>query len=305
MNISEEYNNIFKDGTTLTKLIVINISVFVLILIFEAVMHLFGAGELADPIISDWLAVPASFFNLLTRPWTPITYMFLHIEFLHILFNLLWLYWMGVIFVRYIGERQLVAVYVFGGLAGAFLYFISFNIFPVFHEAREYAVALGASASVMAIIIAISVYKPDFSLNLLLIGPVKLKYIAILAVIIDIMMIKSSNAGGHIAHLGGAIFGSVYVSQLKQGKDISVGFQRFLDNIAEIFKSGKKSKMKVSYKRTAGPKTKKPVSDYDYNKNKAEIQKEIDRILDKISQSGYQSLSDEEKDLLFRQSDKI
>ncbi|MCK4661901.1 MAG: rhomboid family intramembrane serine protease [Bacteroidales bacterium] len=294
MNIFDEIKESFKTGSALTKLIYINLAVFLIIRIVGVFYFLFNVQDIESLPIVEWLAVPAGLTNLLLKPWTLFTYMFLHLGFLHILFNVLCLYWFGKIFLEYLSEKQLVGVYILGGLAGAFLYIIAFNGFPVFQPVLQDSYALGASAAVLAIVIAISVYVPDYTIHILFLGQVKLKYIAIFAVSLDILSIASSNAGGHIAHLGGAIFGYLYIQKYKQGKDISVGFNRFLNDILSIFK--KKKKIKVSYKR--------PKTDIEYNEMKVNEQDEINRILDKISKAGYESLSKTEKETLFKISNK-
>ncbi|MCK5169829.1 MAG: rhomboid family intramembrane serine protease, partial [Bacteroidales bacterium] len=240
----------------------------------------------------NWLAVPADFNNLIFKPWTVFTYMFLHQEFLHILFNMLWLYWFGQIFLRYFDEKKLLSVYLVGGIAGAILFILSFNLLPIFEKVLPMSFALGASASVIAIVIATSAYAPNHKINLMFFGPVELKYIAIVTIVIDILSIASSNAGGHIAHLGGALFGYLYISQMKKGKNITKGFDRFMDKVFSLFKP--KQKFKVTYKR--------PVNDYEYNKSKATNQEGVDKILDKIAKSGYDSLSKKEKEILFKNS---
>lgn len=196
------------------------------------------------------------------------------------------------IFLHYFDNKKLLSVYIVGGLAGAALYILSFNIFPLFDQALPMSYALGASASVIAIVIAISVYAPNHTINLLFFGPVKLKYIAMVSIVLDVLSIASSNAGGHIAHLGGALFGYLYISQLRKGKNITKGFDRFMDKIFSLFKP--RDKFKVTYKR--------PVNDYEYNKDKATKQKGIDEILDKIAKSGYDSLTKKEKEILFKNS---
>ncbi len=290
MSILDEIKKSFRSGSALTKLIYINLTVFLAVKLIGVVFFLLSI----DPNFSivNWFAVPADFNNLIFRPWTIFTYMFLHQDFLHILFNMLWLYWFGQIFLRYFDEKKLLSVYLVGGLAGAALYMLSFNVFPVFSNNLPISYALGASASVIAIVIAISVYAPNFKVNLLFFGPVALKYIAIATIIIDILSIASSNAGGHIAHLGGALFGYLYIVQMKKGKNITKGFDRFMDRVFSLFK--RKEKFKVTYKRT--------MTDYEYNKAKAAEQKNIDGILDKIAKSGYDSLTKKEKEILFKNS---
>jgi len=296
---------IFFSRRELPVLILINIIVWLATLLLRSFAFLFTNPESAvsgtySSGVSEWLmmafAVPANTGDLLTRPWTMVTYMFLHLDFLHILFNLLWLYWFGLIFVKYLSQRQLLGTYLFGGIAGALLYVLAFNIFPVFSIARESALALGASASVLAIVVAIAFYVPEYTIHLLFLGPVKIKYIAVFSVLMDLLMLNSGNAGGHIAHLGGALWGFAWVKLLPAFDPTRI-FMRSGFSPSDLFKRRRKPKLKV-YKGT------KPLTDEEYNKRKVLKQKKIDSILDKISRSGYDSLTKEEKELLFSNSKK-
>jgi len=290
MGIADELKQSFKSGNTLIKLLYINIAVFLAVKIIGVLFFLLSAEQTFS--IANWLAVPADFSNLILKPWTIFTYMFLHVDFFHILFNMLWLYWFGVLFLSYFDEKKLLSLYLTGGLAGAALYILAFNIFPAFSEVLPVSFALGASASVIAIVIAVSVHAPDHTIHLLFLGPVKLKYIALVTIAIDILSIASSNAGGHIAHLGGALYGYLFVQQYKKGKNINKGFDRFMDKLFSLFKP--KPKFKVTYKR--------PMTDIEYNKEKIKKQKDVDQILDKIAKSGYDSLTKKEKEILFKNS---
>jgi len=295
MNILDEIKQSFHEGGTLVKLIYVNLAVFLAFNLLNVIFFLVGID--LGSVISRYLSVPAYIPNLLQRPWTIFTYMFFHEGFLHILFNLLWLYWFGKIFLGFMSERKLIGVYIMGGLSGALLYMIFYNIFPAFAEVLPVSFALGASASVLAIVFAASTYAPNLQLHLMFIGPVKLKYIAAFMVVLDILGIAGSNAGGHIAHLGGAIFGYLFIYFQRQKVDLVRPVSWFID----VFKSSpserKRGKMKVDYKRAAA-------DELEYNKIKAEKQAEIDRILDKISKAGYDSLSAEEKKILFSMKDK-
>lgn len=292
-----DLKSFFRSKNILVKLIIINVVVWLSIMFLEVLFDLFNSS-FADSLV-HWLAVPASIGKLITRPWTIFTYMFLHLEFWHILFNMLWLYWFGRIFLEYLNERQLLSTYILGGLAGALLYIISFNIFPKFQDSFVLSIALGASASVMAIVVAISYYVPNYSINLLFFGPVKIIYIAIFSIVIDILMIRSANSGGHLAHLGGAIWGFYYIYMLKKGTDFSKLFAKFSwKNLTQPFMRPKKTKFKNVY---TNPRAK---TDEEYNHQKRQDQDRIDTILDKISKSGYDSLSKAEKELLFKSSNK-
>jgi membrane associated rhomboid family serine protease len=290
LGIIDEIKDTFKHGSMLTRLIYINLGVFLAVKIVDIFYFLFAVG--ADNFLVEWMAVPADINQLLFKPWTVFTYMFLHQGFIHILFNLLWLYWLGKIFLEYLTGKQLLNVYLLGGLAGAALYMLAFNLFPAFNDSLSVSIALGASAAVLAIVVATATFVPDYTVYLMFIGPAKLKYIALVSVLLDFIFLMDGNAGGHIAHMGGALFGYFYIVQLKKGTDISKGFGKILDSIANWFKP--KRNLKVAYRRGE--------TDYDYNKRKTIEQKEIDIILEKIAKSGYESLSKSEKEILFRQS---
>ncbi|MBU8892036.1 MAG: rhomboid family intramembrane serine protease [Bacteroidales bacterium] len=294
MSIADEIKKSFKSGSALIKLIYINLAVFLAVKLIGTFITLLQLNTGFSFV--TWLAVPADLNNLIYKPWTIFTYMFLHQDFLHILFNMLWLYWFGQIFLSYFDSKKLLSVYIVGGLAGAAIYILSFNIFPLFDQILPMSYALGASASVIAIVIAISVYAPNHRISLLFFGPVPLKYIAIVSIVLDVLSIASSNAGGHIAHLGGALFGYLYISQLRKGKNITKGFDRFMDKIFSLFKP--KEKFKVTYKRPMNDMEK----DIEYNKAQTARQEDIDKILDKIAKSGYDSLTKKEKEILFKNS---
>ncbi len=291
----EELKLFFLKGSVLARLIGINLAVFVVVNLIRLSFFLWnihGAGD----ILTSWLGIPANVATIATRPWTLATYMILHFDFFHILFNMFVLYVGGRLFIEFIGAGRLTATYILGGLAGALFFVLAYNFFPVFDPVRSDAVAIGASASVLAIFIAIAVYKPHYQLPLLLIGRVKLKYIALVFVLIDLLSIERGNPGGHIAHLGGAFWGYIYATMLKSGNDPAQAISRWFSPLASIFTP--KPRMRVKYTRA------RPATDSDYNAQRAERQKEIDRILDKISESGYDSLSSKEKELLFKMGGK-
>jgi len=291
----EELKRFFLKGSVLARLIGINLAVFILVNIFRLIFFLWniqGAGE----VMTDWLGVSSNPAVILTRPWTVFTYMFLHFDFFHILFNMFVLYVGGRLFSDFIGAGRLMVTYVLGGFTGALFFILAFNFFPVFDDVRSVAVALGASASVLAIFVAIAVYMPNYQLPLVLVGRVKLKYIALVFVLIDILSIERGNPGGHIAHLGGAFWGMAYARMLLAGKDPAGAISIWLKPLWRVL-SGK-PRMWVNYTKE------RPLSDEKYNEQRADLQKEIDRILDKISQSGYDSLTTREKEILFKMGGK-
>jgi membrane associated rhomboid family serine protease len=301
MNMADEIKLSFRKGNILYRLIFINVAVFVLLGLIFVVLRLFTPGtSLGDLRASysdaflKYFMVPSVPGELLARPWTVITYMFTHFSFLHILFNMLMLFWFGRIFLQYLTGRQLLSTYLLGGLAGALFYILFVNGFPGLREHLGSSM-LGASASIMAVVIAISFYVPDYTLYMLFIGPVRLKYIALAFIILDVLMIASYNAGGHIAHLGGAVYGYWFITRFRKGHDIGNWVNILLDKIAELFKP--RPRLNVSYRKSSGR-----LSDEEYNRNKVAEQKEVDRILDKIAQGGYESLTKKEKETLFKMS---
>src|SRR5690554_4530093 len=290
----DRLKTIYKGGNVLTRLIFINVSVFVVLKVIDVIFVLFNVYAI-DMI--TFLGVPSHIPLLLKRIWTLITYMFVHEGFLHILFNMLWLYWFGRIFLQYFTGRTLGSLYILGGLAGALLYIAAFNTIPYYLEMNR-SWMIGASAAVMAIVMGVAFYKPDISLRLLFIGQIKIVYIAIFAFILDFLSLGSPvNPGGHVAHIGGALLGYYFATQYKKGKDITNWMSKVLDWFVGLFKHRRKrSKMKVSHARHE--------SDWEYNERKHSEQEEIDAILDKLKRSGYSALSTEEKKKLFDASKK-
>lgn len=293
MNISDEIKQTFKVGSSLTRLIYFNLAVFIIVNIVEICYFIFNRHGSYSAFLLTF-AVPADPVILIRKPWTLITYMFLHKNFLHIFFNLLWLYWFGKIFLEYLNGKKLIGVYILGGITGALLYILSYNFLPVFRQHLTNSYALGASAAIMAIVVAIAVYVPNYTVYLLFIGRVKIIYIALIGFLVTSVFDFSINTGGKIAHIGGALFGYLYILRYRQGHDMTRGLNRLLDSLFGLFKP--KPKIRVTHRRNE--------TDQDYNERKANEQAEIDRILDKIAKSGYDSLTSSEKDLLFKQSRK-
>jgi membrane associated rhomboid family serine protease len=273
-------------GSKVMMLVWINIIVYLAIYVPSVIEQIFtGFGHsIILTETNEYLALPSYLPKLLHRAWTPLTYMFIHAGVFHILFNMLWLYWMGQIFEEYLGNKRAIGVYILGGLTGAFFFVASYNLLPMFTQHPEIVAAssnVGASAAIMAIIIATATLLPDYTIYMMFIGPVKLKWLALFFVIIDFLGITGLNAGGEISHLGGALFGFIYIKQLQRGNDMAAF-------IGDIFK--KRSKLKVAAKSNIK------------NPGNQPRQEDVDRILDKISQTGYESLSKQEKEILFRAS---
>jgi hypothetical protein len=208
---------------------------------------------------------------------------------------MLWLYWFGRIFLQFFTVRQFGGLYVSGGIVGGFFFLLAYNLFPYFRNVVGFSYLMGASASVMAIVFAAAFYRKETEINLLFIGRIKLIYIALFALIVDLLSVVSANAGGHIAHIGGALFGILFATQLQRGKDLTVSINRLIDRMVN-FKKRHHPRMKITYQR--------PKSDAEYNMRKRQESDTIDEILDKLKHFGYQSLSAEEKKALFDASKK-
>ena len=276
MNFLDNLKREFGITNMLNKLIYINVFSFLVLNIFSVIFSLL----LIDiSSIKELLMLPSSTEEVIKKPWSLISYMFIHDNFIHLLFNLIWLHFGGKLFLQYLNQKQLLYTYILGGLFGGILFIIAFNNLPALIPYSENAKALGASASVLAIFFAIATYIPNFQVSIPFIGFIKLKHIALIYIILDFLNIPNGNAGGHIAHLGGAIFGFFYVKQFTQ-KSAKNKQNQFLSYLKNIF-NFQKSKNKKSYKM-----------------------KEIDLILEKISKSGYNSLTKIEKELLFKSSKK-
>lgn len=281
----------FREGDILLRIIYVNIALFLLIRLADIFLLLFN---LDGTYYLRYLEFPSSFEVFLRQPWSVLTYMFTHYEVLHVLFNLLWLYWFGRMFLNHFDQRKLLGVYLSGGIFGAFLFMLAYNILPYYADSAPYSFLLGASASVMAIVFGVSFYAREEEVMLFLIGRIKIYYLAILTLLLDLLSITSGNAGGHLAHIGGALFGILFASRMRAGKDITRPLNRLLDKLANLF--SRKPRMKVTYKR--------PETDYEYNARKQREAADLDAILDKLKRSGYQSLTSDEKKQLFDASKK-
>ncbi|MCD8262362.1 MAG: rhomboid family intramembrane serine protease [Bacteroides sp.] len=279
----------FKQGNIVKRFLFINIAVFILCVLVTVVMQLFNYSSVS---FLRFFELPASFGKWLWQPWSLFTYMFMHADILHILFNMLWFYWFGQLFLLVFSEKHLRGLYILGGLCGGLLYMISYNLFPYFRPVVEGPYLLGASASVLAIVMAAAYREPNYMIRLLFFGNIRLKYLALVVVVTDLLFLTSANAGGHISHLGGALGGLWFASALAKGRDMTHWINRILDALSgKGFGKKQKSKMKVHYNRS--PK------DFEYNARKKADTEEVDRILDKIRKSGYQNLTADEKQKLF------
>lgn len=291
--IRQEIQDQFKHGDALTKLILVNVGVFLLYYILKAIGLLITI-PLAFYFV-EWTALPSDLLRFATRPWSIITYMFLHQGFLHILFNMLILFFTGRLFMEYLGGRRLLSTYLIGGIAGGLLYVIFYNVFPAFTEVVAGSNNRGASAGVMAVMIAIATYVPRFPVKLFFVLNMELRWVALLFLLMDLINIgDGNNIGGHVAHLGGAAIGYLSIRQLKSGgKDWTETFSGFMDSVSGWFRP--RPKIRKVYSKRNGQATRKAQA-----RREAPNQQRMDEILDKISRSGYESLSKEEKDYLFK-----
>lgn len=286
MTFKEQLNIRIQQLNSAEKLILINVVCFVLPMLIKTVLFLFN---ISSTNFFNWFELSASWIDLSTKPWSIITYSFLHSGFFHLFWNMYLLFFSSKLFLNLFPSNTFFNVYFLGVVVGGITFILSYTFFPVFQNSSP--VMIGASAGVMAVFIFMSTYSPDLEIRLILFN-VKLRYLGIAFLLLDIVQIPYGNAGGHLAHLGGAILGFYYVKQLKSGKDIGKPFNNFIDKIINIFR--KKPKMRTVYKKEKSQKINKKVS------NAGEKQKRIDRILDKISISGYESLTQAEKDFLFK-----
>ena len=311
--IIDDVRRLIRKGGIVTQLIGINVVLFLLLALAKVILLLF---KVDDAGWLDFLSLPASLPLLAQRPWTLFTYMFMHGGVWHLVFNMLWLYWFGQIALYFFSARHLRGLYIIGGLAGGILYVIAYNVFPLFAPQVSQSLLVGASASILAIVVATAVKEPNYRLRLLFIGNISMKWLAVITVLIDTLLIASDNAGGHIAHLGGALAGWGFVAGLNKGVDITEWINRVIDFIGGLFRPAsyrtrirpKKQKKAFSSGKNRKKSTEIPTNDhstdYTYNQTKKQQSDEIDRILEKIKKSGYAGLTAEEKQKLFDASNR-
>lgn len=295
--MTTDWKHLYRQGDAVMRLIWVNVCVFLVVSLAGLVLLLFNRP---DGLLLR-LALPASFHTLAHRPWTLLTYMFLHGRFWHLFFNMLCLFWFGKILLNYINGKQLVGLYVFGGIMGGLMYMLCYNIFPYYAPMVDASILLGASAAIMGITVAAAMHAPDMEIRLLFIGGVKLKWIACATILISLLGITGNNAGGQLSHIGGALAGYVYTILFRHGTDLNRPFTRLFDNIANLFRRTRKpqdSSRQFHYQRPTNI-NREHEANQQYSRHKAQRDADIDAILDKIKSSGYQSLTDEEKRRLF------
>ena len=300
-------------ATVPVRFVMVNVAVFVIVRVLALVCLLFAVD--AMPAI-ELLEMPSNPVKFVHQPWSLISYMFLHYDVMHILFNMLWLYWFGAMFHQIFGTRRFVGLYFLGGIGGALLYMLAYNVLPLFSSTE--GLLLGASASVLAIVAATAVRQPDYKVGLLFFGQISLKWIAIVTIFIDVISIGSSNAGGHIAHLGGALTGAAFALADRRGTDITAWFNRAIDRLVNLTR--RRPRVKVgNFHNSPFTRTKQQPRDDNRRQPRDDKQQderdngrrhtmtpaeeaEMDEILKKIKLSGYSSLTAEEKRRLFEVS---
>lgn len=304
MDIIENLKFQWRSGSMLIKIIFINVGVFVL-------LHLIGLVLSFTPFRGEgflhWIELPSALDAFIRQPWSVVTYMFSQYAFFHLLFNMLWLYWFGVIFLFSDSGKRLLALYLYGGVGGALLFMAAYNFMG------DYGWLIGSSASVIAVVMATAIMHPDYKMGILFLGEISLKWIAIVTIAIDLMSVSGANGGGHIAHVGGAVVGAVYAVMLKKGIDITRPFNSLVDGTVNLFS------------RLVHPRREEKARPFDYTRyrkassapprnssssGKASAKPEFDEeklnsILEKIKKSGYGALTAEEKKILFDESRRI
>lgn len=293
----EEFKSAFnRPNNSHVQLIIINVVIFLALAVVFVFSKIGGLDAVFDVVHRQFL-IPPRFFEFVLRPWTILTYAFAHslTDIFHILFNMLALYWFGRLFIEYLGNDKLIAVYVLGALAGGVVYLLMFNTIPYFVQRSEFSGMVGASAAVYAVMVATATLLPNYTFFLLFLGPVRIKYIAAFYIVLSFLGTVGSNAGGNLAHLGGAFMGFLYIRQLQAGVNWGGWITVTIDWVKSLFEP--RTRVKVTYRKEEP--RKKTATGF----TKA-TQEEIDAILDKISDKGYESLTKEEKEKLFNASKK-
>ena len=297
MAIIDDIKFAYRRGSMLMRFIFINIAVCVILHLATLVAWMITGDQAA---VLQWVELPSDLSLLIRRPWTLVTYMFSHYALLHILFNMLWLYWLGRIFMEYFSPKQLTGVYLLGGWGGALLFLLAYNLMPSL--AGNSVFLIGASASVLAVIVATAVYAPDYKIGLLFLGEVAIKWVAIVTVAIYLIGMETGNIGGNIAHIGGALVGAWFALRIKRGRDITRPLNAVLDAVVGIFNgrsfswSAARRGNKAKHQQATTQQRQQP-SRFD-----TVSEEELDRVLKKIKDAGYDALTDAERDMLFKAS---
>ncbi|GAB3797638.1 rhomboid family intramembrane serine protease [Spirosoma humi] len=293
-----------KPNNTLVQLILINVVIFLVLLVTKVSLTM--AQNSGYGFIMSQLLIPGDLNAFLHKPWTLFTYFFTHEEIFHILYNMLFLYWFGRLIDEYLGNRRLMGLYIMGGVAGGLLYLAMYTLVPYFQNQADTARMLGASAAAFSVAVGAATLLPNYTFHLLFFGPVRIKYIVFFFIILSVAQSAGSNAGGNLAHLGGALMGFAYVKLLQNGTDLGRPIYWLADGWSNLLRP--KPAIKVSYRQRSNANTQASTyaspSGATATSASTPDQDEVDTILDKISRSGYESLTREEKQKLFRASQR-
>lgn len=291
-------------SSMLVAIVGVNVGIFLTLRVVALILLIAGVSH-PEMLTCQWVELPSLPSLLIARPWTLVTYMVSQYDVLHLLFNMLWLWWFGTMFLEISTERQLTALYVYGGLGGGLLFLVCYNLLPAFAAG---GMLIGSSASVLAIVTATAMLMPDCEIRLMFIGHVRLKWVAVATVALALLGLTGMNAGGEIAHLGGIATGAFYAAMRKRGTDVTRPLNKLIDSVVNLFKrSGAghatPSPRRYSSRRGDTGSSKSPCSGKDMSQQQA--RRELDEILDKIKQSGYAGLSESERRRLFDVSSRI
>lgn len=284
MNILDDLKLQYKLGGIAMRVIYWNIACFMISLVF---FYQFSVGQFAFP---GWLALSSDPQVFLFKPWTFLTYAFFHDGFFHLLFNMMVLNFASNLFLTFFTQKQYLGLYLLSAVFAGVVFALSYYFL------NSAASIVGASAAIMAILVATTTYQPLMNIRLLLIGNVKLWHITAVILILDLMQFRLGNMGGHISHLAGAVFGFIFIKLLQNGTDLSIVVSKTVDFFSNLFRKSPTTPFKTVHKNYKKP-TEKPISKIV---TKDKTQQQIDEILDKISQSGYDCLTKEEKEFLFK-----
>ncbi len=332
-SIWDDIRREFDYGNMISRIIIVNVAIFLFINLAWVFLRVFNGWETPNLYldIRNFLAISNSGWHLLTHPWSIITHMFLHEGFWHLLWNMLFLFWFGRIFGDLLGDRRVLPLYILGGIAGAVFFFAAANLTGFGGDGSVIHYAFGASAAVMCILVATGVFAPDYSIRLFLLGNVRLKYIVAFVVIMNIISVGSNiNTGGTFGHLGGITMGFFFSWYLRRGTDLTTpiqsaisGVERLYSNLLKpsnahskrgphaAFRGGRSvketatTKERPGFMRRAGGAAKPSTTTTGTpTEGEATHQEQLDAILDKIKDRGYNSLTKEEKEFLFRASNR-
>jgi membrane associated rhomboid family serine protease len=297
MSILDDLKMEYRIGGITQRLIFWNVGLFVVPMVVFSILSMFHIDLLFLRWdlhgVADWLSLSSYPADLLWKPWSLITYAFLHAGFLHVFFNMMMLYFAGRLFLTFFTQKQMFGLYLLAGIFAGLVYIAGYSFIPLL-AGKGITKMVGASAAIMGVLVASAVYAPYYQVRLMLIGTVKLWHIAIVLIVLDLINVSVENQGGHLAHLAGAFFGFAYIKLLQNGTDLSKGVSAVIDFFANMFTTRKQAPFRKVHRNPA------PSARASAMKVKDISQKQIDDILDKISKSGYDSLTKEEKDFLFK-----